>query len=51
MFPTKGFNTYKKHWEDQAGLIDKPQPPWNKDKILKLSILTDFDDNLRVLLL
>ena len=43
MFPTKGFNAYKQHWEDQAGFMDKP--PWYKDKILKLTISNDFDNN------
>ena len=47
MFPTKGFNAYKQHWEDQAGFMDKPL--WNKDKILKLTISTDFADNLKEL--
>ncbi len=47
MFPTKGFNAYKKHWEDQASFMDKP--PWNRYKILKLTISTDFDDNLKEL--
>ena len=45
MFPTKGFNGYKQHWEDQAGFMDKPQ--WKSDKILKLTISSDFDDNLK----
>ena len=43
MFPTKGFNAYKQHWEDQAGFMDKL--PWHKDKILKLIISNDFDYN------
>ena len=47
MFPTKGYKAYKRHWEDQAGFMDKP--PWDKDKILKLTISTDFDDNLKEL--
>ena len=47
MFTTKGFHAYKQHWEDQAGFMDKP--PWNKDKILKLTVATDFDDNLKEL--
>ena len=45
MFPTKGYKAYKQHWEAQAGFMDKP--PWDKDKILKLTISTDFDDNLK----
>ena len=44
MFPTKG---YKQHWEDKAGFMDKP--PWDKDKILKLTFSTDFDNNLKEL--
>ncbi len=47
MFQTKGYKAYKQHWEDQAGFMDKP--PWNKDKILKLTISTDFVENLKEL--
>ncbi len=47
MFPTKGYKAYKRHWEDQADFMDKP--PWDKDKILKLTISTDFLDNLEEL--
>ena len=47
MFPTKGYKVYKQHWEDQASFMDKP--PWDKDKILKLTVATDFDDNLKEL--
>ena len=47
MFTTKGFKAYKQHWEDQAGFMDKP--PWNKDKVLKLTISTDFDKHLKEL--
>tara|TARA_Y100001968_G_C18743990_1_gene430276 strand:+ start:143 stop:286 length:144 start_codon:yes stop_codon:yes gene_type:complete len=47
MFPTKGYQAYKQHWEDQAGYMDKP--PWDKVKILKLTISNDFDDNLKEL--
>ena len=45
MFPTKGYKAYKQHWEAQACFMDKP--PWAQDKILKLTISTDFDDNLK----
>ena len=45
MFPTKGYKAYKQHWEAQAGFMDKP--PWAQDKILKLTISTDFDSNLK----
>jgi hypothetical protein len=47
MFPTKGYKAYKKHWEDQAGFMDKP--PWDKDKILRLTISNDFCENLKEL--
>ena len=47
MFPSKGLNAYKQHWEDQAGFMDKP--PWNKEKILKLTISNDFADSLKEL--
>ena len=47
MFPTKGYKVYKQHWEDQASFIDKP--PWDNDKILKLTISTDFDDKIKEL--
>ena len=43
----KGYKAYKKHWEDQYDCMDKA--PWNKDKILKLTILKEFDDNLKEL--
>ena len=47
MSPTKGYKIYKQHWEDQAVFMDKQ--PWDKDKILKLTVATDFDDNLKEL--
>ena len=47
MFPTKGFQAYKQYWEDQASYMDKP--PWDQNKVLKLTISTDFDDNLKEL--
>ena len=47
MSPTKGYKAYKQHWEDQAGFMDKP--PWDQKKILKLTISTDFDSNLKEL--
>ena len=47
MLQGRGYKVYKQHWEDQAGFMDRP--PWNKYKILKLTILTDFDDNLKEL--
>ena len=47
MLPTKGYKGYTKHWENQYDCMDKA--PWNKDKILKLTILKEFDDNLKEL--
>ena len=47
MFSTKGYKIYKQHWEEQAGFMDKP--PWDKDKILKLTISSVFDDNIKEL--
>ena len=47
MFSTKGYKFYKQYWEDQAGFMDKP--PWDKNKILKLTISSDFDDNVKKL--
>tara|TARA_B100000965_G_scaffold302061_1_gene260702 strand:- start:43 stop:360 length:318 start_codon:yes stop_codon:yes gene_type:complete len=47
MFPNKGYKVYKKYWEEQGDFMDKP--PWDKGKILKLTISTDFDDNLKEL--
>ena len=47
MSPPKGYKFYKQHWEDQASFMDKP--PWDKDKILKLIISSDFIDNLKEL--
>ena len=47
MFTSKGYKAYKQHWKDQAGFMDKP--PWDQEKILKLTISTDFDDNLKEL--
>tara|TARA_B100000214_G_scaffold347351_1_gene298603 strand:- start:180 stop:467 length:288 start_codon:yes stop_codon:yes gene_type:complete len=41
----KDIKVYKQHWEDQAGLMETT----NKYKILKLTISTDFDDNLKEL--
>ena len=43
----KGFKAYKKYWEDQADFMNKA--PWHKDKILKLTISIDFNDNLKEL--
>ena len=47
MSKSKGMYAYKEYWEDQASFMDKP--PWDNDKILKLTVGTDFDDNLKEL--
>ena len=47
MLNNKGFKAYKKYWEDQASFMDKS--PWHKDKILKLTLSTDYGDNLKEL--
>ena len=43
----KGFKSYKKYWEDQADFMDKA--PWDKDKILKLTLKTTYDEKLKEL--
>ena len=45
MFPSKGFNAYRKHWEDQASFMD--QAPWNLRKILKITFSNDFETNIK----
>ena len=45
MFPSKGYKVFKQHWKDQVIFMDKQL--WDKDKILKLTISTDFNDNLK----
>ena len=40
----KGIETYKKYWEDQASLMG--QAPWNLQKILKLTLSNDFENNI-----
>ena len=40
----KGIDTYKKYWEDQASFMD--QAPWNLQKILKLTLSNDFENNI-----
>ena len=47
MFRHKGFQAYKKYWEDQASFMD--QSPWNLTKVLKLAISNDFDQNIQEL--
>ena len=47
MFPSKGYKVFKQHWKDQVIFMDKQL--WDKDKILKLTISTDFNDNLKEL--
>ena len=40
----KGFENYKKYWEDQASFMD--QGPWNLRKILKINFSNDFENNI-----
>ena len=47
MFNEKGLKAYKQYWEDQASFMNKA--PWNKDKILKLTLSTDYGTNLKEL--
>lgn len=47
MSKVKGLETYKKYWEDQASFMD--QPPWNQQKILKLTLSNDFEKNVEEL--
>ena len=47
MLNEKGFKAYKQYWEDQASFMNKA--PWNKDKILKLTLSTDYGNNLKEL--
>ena len=47
MLNNKGFKAYKKYWEDQASFMNKA--PWHKDKILKLTLSTDYGSNLKEL--
>ena len=47
MFNTKGYVTYKKYWEDQAGFIGNS--PWHNEKILKIAISNNFEENLKQL--
>ena len=47
MSQTKGIDTYKKYWEDQASFMD--QSPWNQQKILKLTLKNDFEKNIEEL--
>ena len=44
MSKVKGLETYKKYWEDQASFMD--QPSWNEQKILKLTLSNDFEENI-----
>ncbi len=47
MSKSKGFETYKEYWEDQANFMD--QSPWNPQKILKLTLSNDFEKNIEEL--
>ena len=44
MSKVKGLETYKKYWEDQASFMD--QSPWKQQKILKLTLSNDFENNI-----
>ena len=44
MYVKKGFDSYKRYWEDQASFMD--QSPWHLKKILKLTISNDFNKNI-----
>ena len=47
MSKSKGLETYKRYWEDQASFMD--QSPWNQQKILKLTLSNDFEKNIEEL--
>ena len=47
MSKLKGFKTYKTYWEDQAEFMDKF--PWDRQKIAKLTILNEFENELKSL--
>jgi len=47
MSKSKGLETYKRYWEDQASFMD--QSPWNPQKILKLTVSNDFEKNIQEL--
>ena len=47
MYVKKGFQAYKRYWEDQASFMDKS--PWHLKKILKLTISNDFNRNIEEL--
>ena len=45
MSKPKGFKSYKRYWEDQAEFMDKF--PWDRQKIAKLTILNEFENELK----
>tara|TARA_B100000700_G_C14620097_1_gene657749 strand:- start:129 stop:446 length:318 start_codon:yes stop_codon:yes gene_type:complete len=47
MFQTKVYKAYKQYWEDHSGCMGKRI--WKKNKILKLTISTDFDNHIKEL--
>ena len=47
MSKSKGLETYKRYWEDQASFMD--QSPWDLRKILKLTLSNDFDKQIEEL--
>ena len=44
---SKGFNLYKKYWEEQASFMDKS--PWDKKIVFKITILKALESNLKEL--
>jgi len=46
MSQEKGFQNYKNHWEEKANFMDKQKPPWNVNKILKLTVSNNFNRNI-----
>ena len=47
MSKVKGLQIYKNHWEDQVSFMD--QSPWNRQKILKLTLSNDFKKDIEEL--
>ena len=47
MSRVRGLETYQSYWKEQASFMD--QPPWNQEKILKLTLSNDFEKNIEEL--
>ena len=45
MSKSKGVDSYKAYWEEQASFMD--QAPWNLQKILKITFSNDFETNIK----